>query len=83
VIRRRSSDACRWQWRSIILATDAAPPHRRGVAIPHVREHAMIRQQTVLEGDLDRNADDRSMRWVEYALAIVAIVAAGILAFVR
>ena len=43
----------------------------------------MIRQPTVLEDDVDLEAEDRSMRWVEYILAIVAIVAAGILAFIR
>ncbi|HEY8437756.1 MAG TPA: hypothetical protein VIK65_03985 [Candidatus Limnocylindrales bacterium] len=32
------------------------------------------------ESDVD---DDRSMRVVEYLLAIVALVAAGVLAFVR
>ncbi|HET9521473.1 MAG TPA: hypothetical protein VFO73_10540 [Candidatus Limnocylindrales bacterium] len=41
----------------------------------------MIREPTV-PGD-DVGADDRSMRLVEYALAMVAIVAAAILALLR
>ena len=41
----------------------------------------MIRQTgfSATKGD----ADERSMRFVEYALAFVAILAAGILAFIR
>ena len=41
----------------------------------------MIRQPTVPSDDLP--ADDRSMRVVEYALALFAIAAAVILAVVR
>ena len=42
----------------------------------------MIRQPTVEETDHDV-VDDRSMRMVEIAIAIVAAVAAGILALIR
>lgn len=41
----------------------------------------MIRQPTVQVAEDD--PEDRSMRTIEYVLAIVAAVAAGILAFVR
>jgi hypothetical protein len=41
----------------------------------------MIRLPTVKLEELP--AEDRSMRWIEYGLAIVAIVAAGMLAIVR
>lgn len=41
----------------------------------------MIRQPTVPA--TDAHTDDRSMRWIEYALATVAILAAGILALAR
>ncbi len=40
----------------------------------------MIRQAPVL---IDSEVDDRSMRVVEWVLALVAMVAAGVLAFVR
>ena len=43
----------------------------------------MIWQPFVRGDDLEPDLDDRSMRFAEYVLAIVAIVAAGILAFVR
>jgi hypothetical protein len=43
----------------------------------------MIRQPTARGDDLELDLDDRSMRFAEYVLAIVAIVAAGILAYVR
>ena len=43
----------------------------------------MIRQPMARGDDLELDLDDRSMRLAEYVLAIVAIVAAGILAFVR
>lgn len=38
-------------------------------------------QQTLPPPESD--VDDRSMRLVEYAMAIVAVVAAGVLAFIR
>lgn len=41
----------------------------------------MIRQTTIKVDEDDR--EDRSMRWVEYSMAIVAFVVAGILALVR
>ncbi len=41
----------------------------------------MIPQTTLRTAEAD--AEDRSMRVVEYALAFVAALAAGILAFVR
>jgi hypothetical protein len=40
----------------------------------------MIRQPTVAD---ETASDEPSMRLIEYALAVVALVAAGILAFVR
>jgi len=41
----------------------------------------MIRQTTIKVDEDDR--EDRSMRLVEYCMAVVAFVAAGILALVR
>jgi hypothetical protein len=41
----------------------------------------MIRQTTLPTAEPD--AEDRSMRIVEYALAFVAALAAGVLAFIR
>jgi hypothetical protein len=41
----------------------------------------MIRQTTLPTTDTD--VEDRSMRLIEYAMAIVAVLAAGILAFIR
>jgi hypothetical protein len=41
----------------------------------------MIRQTTVATTDAE--VDDRSMRLVEWAMALVAAIAAGILAFIR
>jgi hypothetical protein len=41
----------------------------------------MIRQTGLQSTESD--VDDGSMRLVEYAMAIVAVVAAGILAFIR
>jgi hypothetical protein len=41
----------------------------------------MIRQTGLPATEAD--AEDRSMRVVEYALALVAVIAAGILAFIR
>lgn len=41
----------------------------------------MIRQPTATAQEAP--ADEHSMRFVEYALAFVALLAAGILAFVR
>ena len=43
----------------------------------------MIRQPPALGDDVDINVEDRSMRFVEYILPTIAIVAAGILAFLR
>ena len=43
----------------------------------------MIRQQPLAGDDVDLKVEDRSMRFVEYILAIIAIVAAAILAFLR
>jgi hypothetical protein len=41
----------------------------------------MIRQAPIVTTESD--VDDRSMRMVEYVMAIIAVVAAGVLAFVR
>jgi hypothetical protein len=41
----------------------------------------MIRQTSIKVDDDDR--EDQSMRWIEYSMAIVAFVVAGILALVR
>ena len=41
----------------------------------------MIRQTGLATTEAD--AEERSMRVVEYALALVAVLAAGILAFIR
>jgi hypothetical protein len=62
------------------------PHHHTGAAsrpITNVTERNMIRQPIARGDDLELDLDDRSMRLAEYVLAIVAIVAAGILAFVR
>lgn len=42
----------------------------------------MIRHTTI-KVDEDEREEDQSMRWVEYSMAIVAFVVAGILALVR
>ncbi|HXU85812.1 MAG TPA: hypothetical protein VN773_08395 [Verrucomicrobiae bacterium] len=41
----------------------------------------MIRQTAIPAAESD--VEDRSMRLVEYAMAFVAVLAAGILAFIR
>jgi hypothetical protein len=41
----------------------------------------MIRQTIVTATETD--ADDRSMRVLEWALALIAVIAAGVLAFIR
>ena len=41
----------------------------------------MIRQAPIMTTDSE--VDDRSMRVVEYLMAIIAVVAAGVLALVR
>lgn len=41
----------------------------------------MIRQPAL--PTLESEADDHSMRFVEYAMAVIAVVAAGVLAFLR
>ncbi|HET9614632.1 MAG TPA: hypothetical protein VFP22_07455 [Candidatus Limnocylindrales bacterium] len=41
----------------------------------------MIRQAPIPTSETD--VDDRSMRFVEYALALVAVLAAGVLALFR
>ena len=41
----------------------------------------MIRQTGLQSAETD--VEDRSMRWVEYVLAFVAVLAAGVLAFIR
>jgi hypothetical protein len=41
----------------------------------------MIRQSSLPSADSD--GQDRSMRLIEYALAFVAVLAAGVLAFAR
>jgi hypothetical protein len=41
----------------------------------------MIRQTTVAATDTE--VEDRSMRLVEWAMALIAAIAAGILAFIR
>jgi hypothetical protein len=41
----------------------------------------MIRQTTLPAAESD--VDDRSMRLIEYGLALIAVIAAGVLAFIR
>ena len=41
----------------------------------------MIRQAPIMTTESE--VDDRSMRVVEYVMAIIAVVAAGVLAFIR
>jgi hypothetical protein len=41
----------------------------------------MIRQTTLPTAESD--VDDRSMRFIEYGLALIAVIAAGVLAFIR
>lgn len=44
----------------------------------------MIRHQAISATQADQSdVDDRSMRVIEYAIAFVALVVAGILAFIR
>ena len=62
------------------------PHYHTGAAstvIASQMEHTMIRQPIARGDDLELDLEDRSMRFAEYLLAIVAIVVAGILAFVR
>ena len=42
---------------------------------------SMIRQAPIMTTESE--IDDRSMRVVEYVMAIIAVVAAGVLAFIR
>jgi hypothetical protein len=61
-------------------------PHRRGVGQDHPteREPQMIRHQAIQATQADQSdLDEGSMRVIEYAIAIVALVVAGILAFIR
>jgi hypothetical protein len=62
---------------------DASPPHRRGVDqyTPAMESHSMIRQDAM--ADDEAIPEERSFRIVEYAMAFIALMAAGILAFVR
>jgi hypothetical protein len=59
---------------------DAAPPHRRG-AVHYPEPTSMIKPEPINAEQLD--SDDRSMRLIEYVLALVALADAGILAFIR
>ena len=43
----------------------------------------MIRQTVVTATETEIDMEDRSMRVVEWVLALVAAVAAGVLAFIR
>jgi len=54
--------------------TGAPTPTETGVI-------SMIRQAPMTTTDSD--VEDRSMRVVEYVMAIIAVVAAGVLAFIR
>jgi hypothetical protein len=58
------------------------PAARLAHRVPRRQEaRSMIRQTGVSSPESD--AEDRSMRFVEYPLALVAVLAAGILAFIR
>jgi hypothetical protein len=78
VIRRASRDICRWHQRSAIV-----PPNRRPEASSTSNPGAtsMLRQPALPTTEIDH--DDRSMRIVEWVLALAAAVAAGVLTFVR
>ena len=41
----------------------------------------MIRQTTLPATETE--VDDRSMRFIEYGIALIAVLAAGVLAFIR
>jgi hypothetical protein len=60
-------------------------PHRRGVGhITDETEPQMIRHQAIQATEADQSdLEDGSMRVIEYAIAFVALVVAGILAFIR
>lgn len=65
------------------LRTPTPHHHTCAASKTELTERHMIRQPTARGDDLELDLDDRSMRFAEYVLAIVAIVAAGILAYVR
>jgi hypothetical protein len=67
---------------------DAAPDQSALVGQTHLQrtnratgELSMIRHTTMATTDTE--VDDRSMRVVEWTMALIAAVAAGILAFIR
>ena len=65
----------------------STPHHHTGAASANISrrtEPQMIRHQAIQAILTDESdSDDRSMRVIEYAVALVALAVAGILAFVR
>jgi hypothetical protein len=95
VIGANEADARIWYWPATMLRSSTTSPHPGdvvghgpGPAIGRIRSEArrqesrsMIRQTAIPATESD--VEDRSMRLVEYAMAFVAVLAAGILAFIR
>ena len=77
VIRAADRAGCRCDRPSVIVPLDGA------AGATHARQEllAMMRPSTLPTTDVDHG--DRSMRVVEWVLALAAVVAAGVLAFVR
>ena len=90
VIRADPADDCAWHWRGANVGL-----HRRGAALENGARRpsgpnevtgppgvlSMIHQTTVAATDSE--IEDRSMRVVEWAMALIAAIAAGVLAFIR
>jgi hypothetical protein len=58
------------------------PPDRSIPGRRETQESRSMIQQTGLPST-ESDVEEPSMRWVEYALAFVAVLAAGVLAFLR
>ena len=89
VIRAGSPNARTRHWAGVILppstsaAQDAArvgQDNTRDAGL-HTGVLSMIHQTTVATADTE--VEDRSMRIVEWSLALIAAIAAGVLAFIR
>jgi len=89
VIRAGSEDARTRHWVDVILpASTSAAQHAARVGQVNRRDDglhtgvlSMIHQTTVATTDTE--VEDRSMRVVEWSLALIAAIAAGVLAFIR
>jgi hypothetical protein len=65
----------------VVDQAGSARPGRSPEGAQTQESRSMIRQTGLQSTETD--GEDRSMRWVEYALAFVAVLAAGVLAFLR